>query len=1522
MRFFILALCISFSGPVYGQQQITGPNGQTYRVDGRGHGGLVGPSPYEGWPQLCVRVCNNDCNLACDVDSIYSAAGVAPTQTDGLQGLQMATVQLAGLQVSRHIWIPAAGPQNADGFVVYFDELFNPTNAPITVNIRLGTVASGRGQINDANARVWRTQSDDSILEIRDRWFLVDDDQAFGGRPSLAVLTHGAGARQALGSIQQAAFDNDQAGQLNWTFDQHTIPAGSRSAFISVLSLNATRTDALDEIESLIRMRDVDVLFATSAERRRAVQNFDIDPDNASPVANAGGPYTTDEGLPIDLSGVFSYDAENVQLQYSWDLTDDGVDNFGDALTANARAQFSDDGIYTVRLRVDDGTGKFDIDNARIQVRNVNPRIDAISTSSPVQEGELIDFEIDASDPGADRLTYEFDWDGDGQFDTDPSPDNRAQYRHQGDGELNGIVRVRDDDGGFVDGPFSVSILNAPPRINQIVAPPGIAEGATFEIRVIAEDGGNDPLIFSYDIDEDGRNDFSGLDLDRIEVAYQDDGLYVVRVQVCDDQNACSTGEVPVNVGNIRPRILDVTATTPIVEGQSSRIVVNAVDVVGDPLLYAFDIDNDGDYSDDVENQLQSALTIPFADDGIYFVGVRVDDGDGGIVTDVVRIEVTNAPPTAEIRGPVSTRQGLQEQFTCQGSDVGDDRLRYDWDLDGDDLYEVSRGQAQITHSFRAVGSLTIRCRVSDGDGGFAFAEHQVFVSNERPQLDIEVASPQNEGTEVIIRAFGSDAGGDTLAYSYDIDGDGEIDYGPTDEAIIRHTYPNQGFFTVRAWADDGIDQIDASAQIRISNVDPTVRLSIQSPVNEGDEVAVTAEVSDPGADLITLRWDLDGDGEPEPDRSDTVEDGLVEQRFLTSDDGRYDVTVWADDGDGGEISVAQALIIENVAPQFPDGYQPPAAVEGRPYNRAIPANDVAGQNDPIRYSLLDPPEGVEIEENTGLLLWTPTYADFLNRPVVLRVRIDDGDGGTTQRAIPFDVLPTDEDDDGIPDSYEINACSADGVCLDPTNPDDADADPDMDGRSNRQEWTDETDPYAYEGPEPTELLFPEDEDRVNTLSPQLVARRVQDNQGNAIFIEFELFDTDQPTMPIVSSGRVLQPVDGDTRWMIPEGLLDEDVWYWWRARAVTARLNTPWTSLFVFRTNSENSAPTTPQLLGPPDGSSLGDLRPTLRATVATDADEDYLRYVFRIYGPNGEIFTTGAGEPIDGEIHFRTPALIENTTMTWDVVAIDEASAESAPSESWSIYVDTENSAPSTPRFLRPIDAEVIGTVSPEFAVTPSEDEDGDTVTYLFTIHSQDGELVLASEAIADSGDEEIIWQPDFELDEDHEYTASIYAQDERGAVSSEDSVTFFVSTENDPPSIPMPLSPRNASEVFGDDAILIWTDAIDPEGAVVNYVVELCAGEMCVRSEPQTEVSISMANIVQDGETYSWRVEAIDADGLSSGLSEPWQFTISGTSTSSDAGDSGCSCHVGDAPKPPNILTLLLVLIGLVGLRFRKV
>ena len=122
-----LSVLALLGGSAMAQQQLVGPDGFTYTVDTQQTGGMLGPSPYEAWPQLCVRLCENGCALQCPDGSIYRAGGGAVSYTDGQQGLQMPGVQLAGLTVSRHVWTPAAGPENANGFVVYYDELVNPT---------------------------------------------------------------------------------------------------------------------------------------------------------------------------------------------------------------------------------------------------------------------------------------------------------------------------------------------------------------------------------------------------------------------------------------------------------------------------------------------------------------------------------------------------------------------------------------------------------------------------------------------------------------------------------------------------------------------------------------------------------------------------------------------------------------------------------------------------------------------------------------------------------------------------------------------------------------------------------------------------------------------------------------------------------------------------------------------------------------------------------------------------------------------------------------------------------------------------------------------------------------------------------------------------------------------------------------------------------------------------------------------------------------------------------------------------
>lgn len=103
---------------------------------------------------------------------------------------------------------------------------------------------------------------------------------------------------------------------------------------------------------------------------------------NLPPVADAGGPYSINEGSSLALNGTASSDPNGDSLTYAWDLDNDG--NYGEAgepTTATPTVNWatlqtfgvSDDGVYTIGLQVDDGNGGASSSTSTITVNNVNP---------------------------------------------------------------------------------------------------------------------------------------------------------------------------------------------------------------------------------------------------------------------------------------------------------------------------------------------------------------------------------------------------------------------------------------------------------------------------------------------------------------------------------------------------------------------------------------------------------------------------------------------------------------------------------------------------------------------------------------------------------------------------------------------------------------------------------------------------------------------------------------------------------------------------------------------------------------------------------------------------------------------------------------------------------------------------------------------------------------------------------------------------------------------------------------------
>ena len=146
-------------------------------------------------------------------------------------------------------------------------------------------------------------------------------------------------------------------------------------------------------------------------------------------VADAGGPYTIDEGADLALDG--SGCTAGAGATFSWDVNGDGT--FDDA-TGAARtltwAQLNVLGITdgtgvprTLSLLITNGTATA-TDTATFTVANVAPTA-TLGNDGPVAEGSTATVTFSGqSDPSADdaaTLTYSYDFDDDGTFEVDDS---------------------------------------------------------------------------------------------------------------------------------------------------------------------------------------------------------------------------------------------------------------------------------------------------------------------------------------------------------------------------------------------------------------------------------------------------------------------------------------------------------------------------------------------------------------------------------------------------------------------------------------------------------------------------------------------------------------------------------------------------------------------------------------------------------------------------------------------------------------------------------------------------------------------------------------------------------------------------------------------------------------------------------------------------------------------------------------------------------------------------------------------
>jgi hypothetical protein len=122
---------------------------------------------------------------------------------------------------------------------------------------------------------------------------------------------------------------------------------------------------------------------------------------NIAPFADAGGPYSGDQGAAITVSGSASSDPGNDIVGYAWDLDNDGF--YDDATGVSAAFSSALPGTFTVGLRVTDADGDSGTAMAGVTVNDTAPA-QPVGLSAVAGNGQVV---LDWTDNGeADLAGY------------------------------------------------------------------------------------------------------------------------------------------------------------------------------------------------------------------------------------------------------------------------------------------------------------------------------------------------------------------------------------------------------------------------------------------------------------------------------------------------------------------------------------------------------------------------------------------------------------------------------------------------------------------------------------------------------------------------------------------------------------------------------------------------------------------------------------------------------------------------------------------------------------------------------------------------------------------------------------------------------------------------------------------------------------------------------------------------------------------------------------------------------------
>ncbi|WP_133900872.1 PKD domain-containing protein [Actinophytocola oryzae] len=663
---------------------------------------------------------------------------------------------------------------------------------------------------------------------------------------------------------------------------------------------------------------------------------------NAAPSADAGGPYSGQEGAPVAIAGAVS-DADGPNTTVSWTVVPGaGVDAgatcvVDDPADPTTSVRCTDDGAYTLTLTASDGLNPPVAVSTTLTLFNQAPTVEITAPDSgiTVAAGSTVDITADFADPGANdthTCTVDFDDGSPVANGTIGAGTCAASHGFTVPGAHNVLVTVFDDDGASATDVVTVNV-DAPPAVEP-GGPYSGTEGGAIGLTGVVTDTAQDlthtwAITPASGVDAGATCAIADADALATTLTCTDDGTYTLTLTADDGLNEPVTASTAVTVANAVPVVTITAPDNGVVVPAGSTVDVSAdlADAgANDTHTCAVDF---GDANPVANGTLDGDTCVAshvFTASGTHTVTVTVTDDDGGAGTDTVQV-VVNSAPVVDAGGPYSGQEGTPIAIAGEVTDPDGPNLAHTWqvtpggDIDAGATCDLAdAGAVATTVTCTDDGTYTLTLTGDDGLNDPVAVTTTLTLFNQAPA--VEITTPP-DGVVVALGAvvpltapFADPGANDTHTCTVDFDDgtpvvDGAVD---DDTCTASHgfTVPGTHNVLVTVFDDDGASATDVVAVV--VNAPPVVDAGGPYSGQEGAAIAVTGEVTDPDGPDLTTTWTVEPGAGVDGGTTCAVGD-TVTTTVTCTDNGTFTLRLTADDGVNAPVTATATLTVANVAP-------------------------------------------------------------------------------------------------------------------------------------------------------------------------------------------------------------------------------------------------------------------------------------------------------------------------------------------------------------------------------------------------------------------------------------------------------------------------------------------------------------------------------------------------------------------------------------------------------------------------------